>query len=151
MTPRSRRTAWTVGLLAATSAMAAAAALTVVAASPAAAAACSGAVRFSASSNRLYVESGTQTPSSILQLCPGVPLVQVDPANKVWQLNADLQVENGATLALHGVPVGGDVNELRLKSAATNLPTDFGIEVQNFRASSVNAGGRSSAIPPTCT
>jgi len=96
----------------------------VVVASPAAAAACAGAVRFSASSNRLYVSSGTQTPSSILALCPGVPLVQVDPANKIWQLNADLQVEKGATLALRGTTAGGDVNELRLRSGASNLPTD---------------------------
>ena len=96
----------------------------VVVASPAAAAACAGAVRFSASSNRLYVSSGTQTPSTIVALCPGVPLVQVDPANKIWQLNVDLQVENGATLALRGSAGGGDVNELRLKSGASNLPTD---------------------------
>ena len=96
----------------------------VVVASPAAAAACAGAVRFSASSNRLYVSSGTQTPSTILALCPAVPLVQVDPANKIWQLNVDLQVENGATLALRGSAAGGDVNELRLKSGASNLPTD---------------------------
>ena len=96
----------------------------VVVASPAAAAACAGAVRFSASSNRLYVSSGTQTPTTILALCPGVPLVQVDPANKVWQLNVDLQVEKGATLALRGTAAGGDVNELRLRSGASNLPTD---------------------------
>ena len=96
----------------------------VVVASPAAAAACAGAVRFSATSNRLYVSSGTQTPSTIVALCPAVPLVQVDPANKIWQLNVDLQVENGATLALRGSAAGGDVNELRLKSGASNLPTD---------------------------
>ena len=100
------------------------AAALVVVASPAAAAACAGAVRFSASSNRLYVSSGTQTPTSILALCLGVPLVQVDPANRIWQLNADLQVEKGATLALRGTAAGGDVNELRLKSGASNLPTD---------------------------
>src|SRR5689334_15152705 len=100
------------------------AAALVMVASPAAAAACAGAVRFSASSNRLYVSSGTQTPTSILALCPGAPLVQVDPANRVWQLNADLQVEKGATLALRGTAAGGDVNELRLRSGASNLPTD---------------------------
>ena len=111
---------WTTALLAA---IGTAVALVVVA-SPAAAAACAGAVRFSASSNRLYVSSGTQTPTTILALCPGVPLVQVDPANKIWQLNVDLQVENGATLALRGTAAGGDVNELRLKSGASNLPTD---------------------------
>lgn len=79
----------------------------VVVASPAAAAACAGAVRFSATSNRLYVSSGTQTPSTILALCPTVPLVQVDPVNKIWQLNVDLQVEAGATFALHGAAAGG--------------------------------------------
>ena len=111
---------WTTALLAA---IGTAVALVVVA-SPAAAAACAGAVRYSASSNRLYVSSGTQTPTTILALCPGVPLVQVDPANKIWQLNVDLQVENGATLALRGTAAGGDVNELRLRSGASNLPTD---------------------------
>jgi hypothetical protein len=44
---------------------------------------CAGAVRFSATSNRLYVSSGTQTPTTILALCPTVPLVQVDPVNKI--------------------------------------------------------------------
>lgn len=120
MTRRTPMMLWATTLLAA---IGTAVALVVVA-SPAAAAACAGAVRFSASSNRLYVSSGTQTPTTILALCPGVPLVQVDPANKIWQLNVDLQVEKGATLALRGTAAGGDVNELRLKSGASNLPTD---------------------------
>ena len=137
MTTRSRLAAWTLGLVAVSAATAAAAALAVVGASPAAAAACSGAVRFAATSNRLYVESGSQTPSSILALCPGVPLVLVDPANKVWQLNADLQVENGATLALHGTAVGGDVNELRLKSASTVTGTPGKIRLARSTATTL--------------
>ncbi len=99
-------------------------ALVAVETSQASAASCSGEVRFSATSNRLYVESGTQTLSTILAKCPGVPLVRVDPVAKIWQLNADLQVENGATLALHGSAAGGDVDQLRLKSGASNLATD---------------------------
>jgi mannuronan 5-epimerase len=99
-------------------------ALVAVGTSQASAGTCNGVVRFSATSNRLYVESGTQTLTSIAAQCPGTPLTLVDPVNKIWQLNADLQVENGATLALHGSAAGGDVDQLRLKSAATNLATD---------------------------
>jgi hypothetical protein len=34
---------------------------------------------------------------------------------------------------------------------ASYSSTDFGICSQNFRVSATNPGGRSSAIPPTCT
>src|SRR4029078_3603824 len=84
--PEVRVTRRTPLLLCLLSAVGTVAALVVVA-SPAAAAACAGAVRFSGAAHPVYVSSGTQTPSSILALCPGVPLVQVDPANRIWQLN----------------------------------------------------------------
>ena len=48
-------------------------------------------------------------PTDFLQL--------IDPVNKVWMLNVNLTVEEGATLNLIGV--SGDVNWLRLKSQGT--------------------------------
>jgi parallel beta-helix repeat protein len=45
-----------------------------------------------------------------------IPLTLVDADDKVWFLGANLVLQNGATLALRGEAVGGDVNELRLKS-----------------------------------
>ncbi len=45
------------------------------------------------------------------------PLKEVTPG--VWHLRANLIVENGAHLVLHGTGIGGDVNELRLQSNNT--------------------------------
>ena len=54
----------------------------------------------------------------------GALSLQLDRIAGDTGLNVDLQVENGATLVLRGAAAGGDVNELRLKSGASNLPTD---------------------------
>ncbi len=83
------------------------------AAPPAAAATCNAPVRYAATSDTIYLTSGTSvdTLTEIKAACPGAPLVQVAP--KVWQLDADLVLQNGATLALDA---GGDVAELRLQS-----------------------------------
>ncbi|GAA2274540.1 hypothetical protein GCM10010145_51860 [Streptomyces ruber] len=95
---------------------------TAVALSPAAqAAACTGQVRYASSTNTLYLTSGTNTLSGILQLCPSAPLVK-GTGSGVWQLNATLVVQNGATLRLHGTAAGGDVDTLRLRSAAGGDP-----------------------------
>ena len=85
----------------------------VVAATPAAAAACTAPVRYAASSDTIYLTSGTSvdTLSEIKAACPGAPLTQVSA--KVWQLDADLVLQNGATLTLDAA---GDVTELRLQS-----------------------------------
>jgi poly(beta-D-mannuronate) C5 epimerase len=90
---------------------------------PADAAACAGQVRYALSTNTIYVTSGTVSLSDIRSLCPSAPLTQVAPATHTWELSADLVVQNGATLNLHGTSAGGDVGTLRLRSLSDNLAT----------------------------
>ncbi|MBX6313864.1 MAG: right-handed parallel beta-helix repeat-containing protein, partial [Isosphaeraceae bacterium] len=45
----------------------------------------------------------------------------VDPANHIWLLRANLKLEQGAELDLHGSSIGGDVDQLRLKSDADGI------------------------------
>ncbi|WP_320781220.1 right-handed parallel beta-helix repeat-containing protein [Streptomyces sp. CRN 30] len=89
---------------------------------PVQAAACTGQIRYASSTNTLYLTSGTNTPSEILRLCPSAPLVKSAGTAGVWQLNASIVVQNGAILRLHGTGAGGDVNTLRLRSAADGDP-----------------------------
>ena len=71
--------------------------------------------RWSESSYRIYVTGpGTVTLSDIKAGMPNALLTQVAPG--VWHLKANLVMENGARLLLHGTKIGGDVNQLRLKS-----------------------------------
>ncbi|MBI4098370.1 MAG: right-handed parallel beta-helix repeat-containing protein, partial [Candidatus Levybacteria bacterium] len=58
--------------------------------------------------------------SDIKAIKPSAPLDLVNSTNKTWLLKANLKLEQGATLLLHGSTVGGDVNELRLKSNNTS-------------------------------
>ncbi|CAM5714875.1 right-handed parallel beta-helix repeat-containing protein [Streptomyces aurantiogriseus] len=90
---------------------------------PAQAVACSGQVRYAGSTNTIYLTSGTASLSDIHALCPSAPLVETDPGTSTWELSADLVVQNGATLELHGTPVGGDVDALRLRSLSDNVAT----------------------------
>jgi parallel beta-helix repeat protein len=87
---------------------------------PASAVSCAGAVRYAASTNTVYLESGTATLADIVAQCPSAPLVQTDSVNKVWQLDADLVVQNGATLTL----TDSVVKTLRLRSPASAAKTD---------------------------
>jgi mannuronan 5-epimerase len=92
--------------------------------SPAQAASCSSPVRYASSSNTVYlVKTQSFTLSDIKAACAAAPLTLVDAASKTWELSADLVVQNGATLVLNGDGAGGDVNTLRLRSLADNLPT----------------------------
>jgi parallel beta-helix repeat protein len=94
-------------------------------ATPAAAVACSTPVRYASSSNTLYlVTNQSFTPTDIKSYCPAAPLTLVDPTNLVWELSADLVLQNGARLVVHGGPLGGDTGTLRLRSMATNKSTD---------------------------
>jgi poly(beta-D-mannuronate) C5 epimerase len=71
--------------------------------------------RYATSSNRIYVESGGSTTlSEIRTALPTAPLRAVEPG--IWQLDANLQIEDGSALVLHGRGIGGDVDELRLRS-----------------------------------
>ncbi|MGW1563046.1 right-handed parallel beta-helix repeat-containing protein [Streptomyces sp. NPDC002144] len=92
-------------------------------AAPAQAASCSGQVRYASSTNTIYLTSGTASLSDIDALCPSAPLVETDPSTNTWELSADLVVQNGATLDLHGSSVGGDVDTLRLRSLSDNVAT----------------------------
>jgi mannuronan 5-epimerase len=119
---RRARRAWAVGLtgVLATGVTAA------VAQAPAEAAACTSPVKYAGSSNTIYLlTADTFTPSTIKALCPAAPLVEVDQANHVWELRADLVLNNGATLALHGSKPGAPgVDVLRLRSLASTTSTE---------------------------
>ena len=92
---------------------------------PASAAACTTPVRYAASTNTIYlVTRQVFTLTAIKQACPGVPLAQVDAARRVWQLDADLVLQNGSTLRLHGGTAGGDVDTLRLRSRPSGTATE---------------------------
>jgi len=75
-------------------------------------------VRYANSSNRVYITGDVVcTLTELKQFGPAsLPLTLVDSVNQVWFLGANLFLQEGATLVLHGSSVGGDVNELRLKS-----------------------------------
>jgi len=73
--------------------------------------------RWARESSRIYVENGgVATLTDIRTALPNAPLCLIDPANHIWFLDATLIVRDGATLRLHGSAIGGDVNELRLRS-----------------------------------
>jgi mannuronan 5-epimerase len=114
-----------VKILAIGTALCVGAAASLIAAAPAAAAACTSPVRYAATSNTIYlVAKQSYTLSSIKQACPSAPLSQVDPKTHTWQLNADLVLQNGSTLLVRGSRAGGDVDTLRLRSLASNKPTE---------------------------
>lgn len=75
-------------------------------------------IRWAKSSNRVYVTGDVEcTLTEIKQLGPAsIPLTLLDPLNRVWFLGANLFLQEGAKLILHGSAMGGDVDELRLKS-----------------------------------
>ncbi len=89
--------------------------------------ACASPVKYSPTSNTLYLLlPQVYTLSSIKAACAAAPLVQVDPSTKTWELSADLILQNGATLVLHGDGASqpGDVDTLRIQSRADNGATD---------------------------
>jgi parallel beta-helix repeat protein len=94
-----------------------------VSAPTASAASCSGQVRYASSTNTIYLASGTASLSTIASLCPAAPLTLVDTSANTWELSADLVIQNGATLNLHGTSDGGDVDTLRLRSLSDNVAT----------------------------
>ena len=97
----------------------------VLSSGPASATACNNAtVRYASSSNTIYVTAGSNTFDSLLALCPSIPIVQTDTTNHIWELEANLTIQNGATLTIDGPADGGDVATLRLRSLADDLPTD---------------------------
>lgn len=75
-------------------------------------------VRWASSSNTIYVTGpGTITLTELDALISqNAPLDLVDATNHIWYLGANLKLEQGAVLILHGTSIGGDVAQLRLKS-----------------------------------
>jgi parallel beta-helix repeat protein len=58
----------------------------------------------------------TATLSTIHAALPTAPLTLADSVNHVWFLGANLLMQDGAALNLYGTGIGGDVDQLRLKS-----------------------------------
>lgn len=86
-----------------------------------------GNVRWSSSSNRIYV-SGENTVCTLSDLDELKPGARIDPVAGVsggWWLGSNVVLENGATLRLYGTAAGGDVDELRLKSNNTGAADDI--------------------------
>jgi len=80
--------------------------------------------RWSAGSYRIYITGpGSATLSDLKAGMPNALVTQVTPG--VWHLRANLVMENGARLVLHGTKIGGDCNELRLQSNNDGLPNAF--------------------------
>jgi parallel beta-helix repeat protein len=72
-------------------------------------------LRWANTSNRIYVTGpGSTTLGGIKAALPNAPLTETAPG--VWHLGANVLLEQGAELVLHGTGIGGDVNQLRLKS-----------------------------------
>lgn len=86
--------------------------------------------RWASSSNRIYVTGpGVASLSDIKSALPSAPLTVIDAAQGIWYLSANLFVENGAKLKIHGMSIDGDVNELRLKSE-NSAAADSYIEIR---------------------
>jgi parallel beta-helix repeat protein len=84
---------------------------------------CAGAqVRYASTSNTIYVTGPvTCTLSDLVafKALAKAPLRLADPGRRIWSLGANLKLEQGARLNLHGSAAAGDVNELRLRSDPT--------------------------------
>jgi poly(beta-D-mannuronate) C5 epimerase len=107
-------------------------------------------LRWASSSNRIYVTGpGSATLSDIVAVLDHAPLTQVAPG--VWHLGANILLQDGAQLLLHGTSIGGDVDELRLRSnnsldanSIVWISADWGaIDIQSTRITSWDeaAGG----------
>ncbi len=109
-------------------------------------------IRWALSSNRIYVTGpGAVTLSEIKAAQDQAPLEQV--TNGAWHLRANLIVENGAQLDLHGKSVGGDVDQLRLQSNNTDtnrfvfISADWGSI--NIRSTSISSWDDAANGPDT--
>lgn len=91
----------------------------------ASAATCGLPVRYAPTSNTIYLSPGTVTTlTQIKVVCPAAPLWETSPGSGVWQLDADLVLQGGARLDLHSRGSGGDVDQLRLRSASSALKSE---------------------------
>jgi parallel beta-helix repeat protein len=100
--------------------------------------------RYASSSNRIYVENGgTTTLTQIRASTPSLPASALTRSGNVWTLNAELRIEDGVALLLHGSTIGGDVDELRLKSDSggeVNIWAEYGtIDIDSTKVRSWDA------------
>src|SRR5688500_7184120 len=87
--------------------------------STASAATCAAPVRFSSTSDTIYLSPGSvATLAALKAACPSAPLVQSSPG--VWDLNASLVLEGGATLNV----AAPEVTTLRLQSLPAGRVVD---------------------------
>ncbi len=120
------------------------AAASLASSSSADAATCALPVRYSATSDTIYLTAPgpVDTLSEIKAACPAAPLVQPSPG--VWELNSDLVIQGGARLNL-----SGDVKELRLQSLPSGLTKDVSaliaqygtIDIRGVKVTSWNGTG----------
>jgi parallel beta-helix repeat protein len=97
------------------------------------AATCAAPVRYSATSDVIYLSPGAvNTLSGIKAACPSAPLTMTAPG--VWELNSDLVLQGGATLNLTG-----DVKELRLQSLPSGAVKDVSALIAQY--GTINATG----------
>lgn len=101
--------------------------------------------RWSGSNSRIYVTGlGSCTLSDIQPALPSGPLEQIDPANHIWHLRANIQIADGGELELRGPSIGGDVAELRLQSNNSSTANAFvwisaewgGLDIRSTRITS---------------
>lgn len=117
---------------------------------PAATTRCTAAnLRWAASSNSLYVNGQVAcTLAEIKKAQPKALLEQVQPG--VWLLGANLRMQNGARLEVHGPEHGGDVRELRLASGPNGfvyVRADWG--ELDFRGIKLTSWDRTANRPDT--
>lgn len=76
------------------------------------------AIRYSASSNRVYISgpSIVCTLSEIDAVADQADIRLIDPVNNIWFMGVSIILNDGASLVMNHPSLGGDVAELRLKS-----------------------------------
>ena len=78
-------------------------------------------VRWSVSSNRVYVSGDvTCTLSELAEIEPHAEILPVEGRENTWLLGSNIVLQNGAKLNLVGSELGGDVDELRMRSNNTD-------------------------------
>lgn len=95
-------------------------------------------IRYSSSNNRIYVENGgVCSPSQIESIvvnkyssvAPGQLMEQ--PQFATWFIKAELHVQDGSTLLIHGTSIGGDTDELLLLSENGSAPHHVKIQAKH--------------------
>ncbi len=97
-------------------------------------------LKYSATLNKIYVQGGgSATLTAIHTALPTAPLSEVDPVNQIWLLGANVVIQDGCTLVLHGSAVGGDVNQLRIQSLNSGAAGGFVYVEADYGTLDINA------------